>query len=308
MRPALFLILIALCPQLAAEPERWFPEALGQDGRITLSPGFSPDGNFAVLTQSECGRIERCPQRMKTIARDGSGWSKPELVARTANGRVDWPSVAPDGTTLLFSWAVPRDRHEGQSVYEDFDLYSLSLLDSDAEPIPLDEPDINRIRGGKLSTLRYFNNETAPVLTESGDLYFWTEREDGIGERDIYIATANPDGNFQRPTALPAPINTTGRDDHVWVTPDASLMLLSRRVNGRSDLFVSRRGSGGRWVEPENLGPTVNSDGDDFAARITPDGETLVFTSDRAFDDTPAGLLQVWAVPVSSVPALMKPN
>ncbi|MEL7312699.1 MAG: hypothetical protein AAFN07_14390 [Pseudomonadota bacterium] len=308
MRPTLFLILLALSSRLAAEPERWFPEALGQDGRITLSPGFSPDGKFAVLTQSECGRIERCPQRMKTIVRDASGWSAPEVVEQTANGRVDWPSVSPDGMTLLFSWAVRRDRHQGQGVYEDFDLYSLSLSDSDAKPVPFDEPDVNRIRGGKLSTLRYFNNETAPVLTESGDLYFWTEREDGVGERDIYIATANPDGGFQQPTALPAPINTAERDDHVWVTPDASLMLLSRRVNGRSDLFVSRRLGDGRWAEPENLGPIVNSDSDDFAARITPDGQTLVFTSDRAFDDTPAGLLQVWAVAVSSVPTLMKQN
>ena len=34
----------------------------------------------------------------------------------------------------------------------------------------------------------------------------------------------------------------------------------------------------------------------EFAARLTPDGSQLVFTSDRAFQTRQAGLYQVWTV------------
>ena len=304
MRRILCWMIFWIGSSACAEPERWFPDALGQDGRITLSPGFSPDGQWIVFTQSECLDIGDCPQRMKISMRSGNSWSKPLLVAQTAGGRADWPSITPDGKSFLFSWAVSRERHAGKDVDEDFDLYTLVIGDKTAQPVPLDAPDINRIRGGALRSLRYFNNETAPILTDSGRLYFWTEREDGAGERDIYSAAPDGDGGFEAPKLLPAPINTAARDDHVWVTPDESLMLLSRIVDGDSDIFFSERTEAGDWSAPVNLGPSVNSRFADFAARVSPDGESLVFTSTRPFGDQPAGQLQVWSVPIDTVPAL----
>ncbi|MEN7341284.1 MAG: hypothetical protein AAAFM81_00020 [Pseudomonadota bacterium] len=304
MRYFWFCMVMLVATSTQAEPVRWFPDALGQDGRITLSPNFSPDGRFIVFAQSECLRIGDCPQRMKTSVRMGSRWSAPRLVPQTATGRADWPSITPDGRSYLFSWAVARDRHDGKDVGEDFDLYLLKIGDQNAQPVPLDSPDINRIRGGDLRALRYFNNETAPILTESGKLYFWTEREDGVGERDIYSAAPNGSGGFEVPVPLPAPINSTARDDHVWITGDDSFMLLSRMVDGESDLFFSARDASGQWSTPISLGASVNSEYADFAARITPDSRHLIFTSTRPFDDQPAGQLQVWSIPLDEVPAL----
>lgn len=292
----------------SVEPERFAPGALGQDGRITLTPAFTPDGKTIYFAQSECTPIWECPQRLKRSRLAAGGWSTPELVRLPSDGRVDYPSITPDGRRLLFSWATQRARHAGENVFEDFDLYELELDDPDATPQPLDMADINRIRGGAIRTTRYVHNETAPSLTIDGDLYFWTERLDAVGERDIYIAPSNGRGGFQKARPLPAPINSTGRDDGMWVSADGRTMIVTyadRGGSGGADLFVSHR-TDGIWSTPTNLGPSVNSPYSDFAGRLSPDGRLLVFTSDRPVGEEAPGLLQVWQRSAAGLHGLAK--
>ena len=286
--------------EMPSTARRLAPQALRQDGRVTLSPGFSPDGQTMYFTQANCARIWQCPQRlMRSVLVDGE-WQEAQFVPLPFDGRVDWPSVSPDGQFLLFSWAITRNRHRGEDVREDFDLYLLDLTEEGAIPVPLDEPDINRIRGGEVRTLRFVNNETAPVLTTHGDLYFWSERLDGPGERDVYVARRSP-GGFAAPAPLPAPINSPQREDGSWVNVAGDLLLFStpdRGGEGGADIYCSRRIDGG-WTEPLPLGPAINSRFNDGAARLTPDGRRIVFTSDRPVSaDAEPGLYQVWEAPV----------
>lgn len=284
------------------------PEDLRQSGRITLSPAFTPDGNTIYFAQADCERIWNCPQLLMRSTRTPLGWSRPREVALPQRARVDWPSVSPDGRTLYFSWAPTRERHSGENVYEDFDLFRLDLTDTGALPQAIDDPDINRIRGGAIRKTRFVNNETAPVLTQAGDLYFWSERLDGAGLRDIYVARNNGAGGFERPEILPAPINNDGENDGSWVSADGHLMLLTttaRGSNAPANLHVSTL-EDGRWSTPRPLGASVNTRFSEFAGRITPDGKTLVFTSDRPVAGGDAGLLQVWQIAVAQVPELVE--
>jgi Tol biopolymer transport system component len=303
------LAALTLLPTLAhGQAERFYPDDLDQDGKATLSPGFSPDGTEIFFTQSSCRSVVQCPQELYRSQWKEDGWSRPQRVELTAGDRVDWPLYTPLGDALLFSWRRQRPRHRGQGVVDDFDLY-LWPLGGDAPPRPLDEADINRIRGGRIARLRFVHNESSASLTREGDLYFFTERlDEGPGERDIFVAKSNGQGGFLEAEPLPAPINSPAREDNPWVSADGNTMLLS--IDGRlgsigGDLYVSRR-TNGEWSEPRSLGPEVNSPYAEFAGRITPDGKMLVFTSTRPVREGGEQILQVWQVPVSQVPAFTR--
>ncbi|MDZ7628597.1 MAG: hypothetical protein U5J99_09390 [Parvularculaceae bacterium] len=190
---------LAAADVAAPKPVLFLPEVLEPEGRFTLTPGFTPDGETMFFAQTECLPIWECPQRLKRIDRAPAGWTKPHLVPLPQAGRVDYPSVTPDGRYLLFSWAAVRPDYPEIGIDVNFDLWRLDLTDPAAVPELLEGPDLNRIRAGRVKTLRFVNNETAPILTETGDLYFWTERLDGVGERDVYLARGDAKGGFQKP-------------------------------------------------------------------------------------------------------------
>ncbi|MDH3298844.1 MAG: hypothetical protein OEM96_11270, partial [Gemmatimonadota bacterium] len=50
---------------------------------------------------------------------------------------------------------------------------------------------------------------------------------------------------------------------------------------GENDLYVSFRLSDGSWGAPVNMGPRVNSDGNDYCGRFSLDGRFFFFTSAR---------------------------
>ncbi len=278
----------------------FYPDALEADGRFTLTPGFSPDGETMYFAQTECLPIWECPQRLKRAVRLADGWSAPERVPLPVDARVDYPSVTPDGERLLFSWMVTHPGREAPGSEENFDLWSLDLGDPTATPEPLVGPDLNRIRAGRVRTLRYVNNETQPSLTQAGDLYFWSERLDGRGDRDVYVARNDGEGGFWAPELLPAPINSPAADDGVWVSPDGDMMLITyadRGGCGGSDIFISYR-TEGRWSEPENLGCEINSPYTELAATVIPGTRQIVFPSDRPVEGTSEGTIQLWTAPL----------
>jgi dipeptidyl aminopeptidase/acylaminoacyl peptidase len=283
----------------------YLPETLAVDGRLTLTPGFSPDGSVMYFAQTECQPIWDCPQRLMRAERVDDGWAAPEPVALPQAARVDYPSVTPDGRYLLFSWAATRPDLPAVEGNDNFDLWRLDLSNPDAVPELLQGPDLNRIRSGAVRTLRFVNNETAPILTEDGDLYFWSERLDGMGERDVYRAPADDSGGFGAPQLLPEPINSTGRDDGAWISADGRTLLVTyadRGGCGGSDLFIAFRQDGG-WTEPVNLGCEINSPDDELAATLIPGTRTLVFPSTRPLEGASSGTVALWT---AELPAALK--
>ena len=155
---------------------------------------------------------------------------------------------------------------------------------------------------------------------ESADglsLYFSSNRPDGQGDYDIWVATREKTGDeWRSPENLGPLVNDSGEDFHPCISADGlELYFDSNRTEGLGsmDLYVTKRATrNDPWSAPMNLGPGVNSTTVDKDAALSADGLELYFASCR---DTgrPRLILYVtkreskdapWGVPVSLGPVV----
>lgn len=111
-------------------------------------------------------------------------------------------------------------------------------------------------------------------------LWFSRDRPGGPGGYDVWSSHKTASGWS---TAAPVSFNSRTRDfDPAFSADGRFVYFCSDRPGGSGgdDVYrvaVTSEGFG----TPENLGPTVNSAGNEFAPMLSPDGATLLFSSDR---------------------------
>jgi hypothetical protein len=120
----------------------------------------------------------------------------------------------------------------------------------------------------------------APRLVGDGQLLYFTRRGPD-GQINIF-RSRRVGGEWTRAepiTDLNSPANDIGP---VVSTDGRTLYFFSNRKGGHGgyDLYVSRREASG-WSVPQNLGDAVNSEANEFAPALSPDGLHLFFSSDR---------------------------
>lgn len=120
-------------------------------------------------------------------------------------------------------------------------------------------------------------------ISQDGDwLIFAGEFENTLGSYDLYISYATPTG-WSDPENLGRNVNSEAWDSGPTLSPDKkALFFSSTRAGGYggSDIYVTYRLPNGRWTPAENLGPTINTPGDEQAPFIHADNNTLYFCSD----------------------------
>lgn len=126
-------------------------------------------------------------------------------------------------------------------------------------------------------------NEGAQFLSADGQTLYYTSCEElgGFGSCDIYRSERQ--GESWSPAAnLGSPVNGASWDSQPSVTPDGlTLFFASNRSGGMGgkDIWYSRFLPSGRWSQPKNVGPLVNTAGDEQSPFLHPDGATLYFSS-----------------------------
>jgi outer membrane protein OmpA-like peptidoglycan-associated protein/tetratricopeptide (TPR) repeat protein len=125
-------------------------------------------------------------------------------------------------------------------------------------------------------------NEGGQMISQDGEWLVFTgcSRRDGMGSCDIYFSFLTPQG-WSEAFNPGMRINSEQWESQPCLSPDRKdLYFASRRPGGLggSDIYVSHLNNG-RWSEPQNLGPTINTAGDEQCPFIHADNQTLYFTS-----------------------------
>ena len=173
------------------------------------------------------------------------------------------PSLTVDGNKMIFNKRINGD--------EDFyESDKINGIWQKAKPI-----------AGKLNTNF---NEGAQNISQDGEWLIFTgcNYPEGLGSCDLYISYKNKNGEWSEAENMGKDINTDAWETAPSLSPDKrDLYFSSTRAGGfgGSDIWVSHRTENGRWQKPENLGPTINTSGDDGCPFIHADNQTLYFNS-----------------------------
>ncbi len=127
--------------------------------------------------------------------------------------------------------------------------------------------------------------EAQPCLSADGrKLFFCSSRVEGNGGHDIWMSEKDPVKGWLPATNLGSEINTKGNEESPYLHPDGKTLYF--RSNGHPgmgsfDLFKSTYDRNTkRWSKPENLGPPINTEGDEGALTISLDGLTGYYATD----------------------------
>ena len=106
------------------------------------------------------------------------------------------------------------------------------------------------------------------------------ERKEGYGGQDLYVLFREKDGTWSKPKNLGPDLNTYEEEFAPWLSEDGKTLYFTSGGHpgyGGWDLYRSERitQTWTKWSEPENLGPAINTAGDE--------GWYYPFKDDRAY-------------------------
>ncbi len=173
------------------------------------------------------------------------------------------PSLTVDGNKMIFNRRINSD--------EDFyESDKINGVWQKAIPVP-----------GRINTNL---NEGAENISQDGQWLIFTgcNYPEGMGSCDLYISYRNRNGDWGEAQNLGRTINTDAWESAPSLSPDKKdLYFSSTRPGGYggSDIWVSHRADNGVWQKPENMGPVINTSGDEGTPFIHADNQTLYFNS-----------------------------
>lgn len=190
---------------------------------------------------------------------------EPQNMGDSINSSVSeyFPTISLDGNHLMFTRRVG-------GMNEDF--YESDRLGNGwtkAKPL-----------GGNINSSF---NEGALNISQDGQWLIFTgcNFPNGFGSCDLFISYQTADG-WSAPENLGPNFNTEFFESAPSLSPDKrDLYFTSDRPGGYggNDIYVSHRNENGHWSPPENMGPTINTSGDESWPFIHADNSTLYFTS-----------------------------
>ena len=131
------------------------------------------------------------------------------------------------------------------------------------------------------------------------------DRYDAYGGKDFYVSFLQRNNKWTEPLNMGNDLNTAHMEYSPYLAADNETLYFSSKGfsgYGGSDVYISRRldDTWTNWTEPENLGPDINSIGDDVFFNIPPSGQFAYYSKSQEDGD---GDIYKIAMPVFYQPA-----
>ena len=253
-----------------------------------VDPGLHPQlfaPNFISTEESEFGFVFNAAGTECYFGVDVNGrneirfselidnkWTGPKVIlAHEIYGYND-PFLSNDEQRL---YCISSQTLDGEGEKKDIDIWYIEKED-DGWSAP--------INAG--TTINTEGNEYYISFTKDGTMYFASDghADDGKNpDHDIYYSKYI-DGNFQKPVALGAAINTEAYEADVFIAPDESYIIFcSTRAGGygRGDLYISFKNRDGAWTPAVNMGASINTSHYEYCPFVSKDGKYLFYTSQQ---------------------------
>jgi len=161
-------------------------------------------------------------------------------------------------------------------------------------------------------------NEGPDCFSADEQTMFFTacNRPDGLGQCDIYMVVKEGD-QWGKSQNLGPPINTKYSEANASVSNDGkTIFFVSTKPGGLGqwDIWYSTKGADGKWAEPINIGPKINTPENEVYVFIHWDGVSLYFSSDGRGGLGSADIFlsrltqQGWSNPVNLGPTINSPD
>lgn len=260
----------------AAAGYKFEPHNLGDSINTPVSeyfPTITIDGSKLIYTR----RVNNFNEDFYESDQVNGAWSKAISLPGNINTNQNEgaQNISQDGQWLIFTGCNFPEGHGSCDLY-------ISYLTADGWSTPEN-------LGDSINS-EYW--ESAPSLSpDKRDLYFSSRQPDGFGGSDLYVSHRLLNGRWSSPENLGPTINTIGDEGTPFIHADNRSLYFTSNGHpgyGGDDLFISRKGPGGSWSKPENLGYPINTIENEGSLVIAADGKTAYYASDRA--DSRGGL------------------
>jgi len=180
-----------------------------------------------------------------------------------------------DGTKMYFS---RNNYHDSKKITNSKGVMLMGIYSAD-----LVDGKWTNVKPSNLNNADYIVYH--PSLSQDGKkLYFSSDMPGGFGGTDIYVSDVNPDGSLGTPKNLGNILNTEGNESFPFIHSEEGTLYFSSDDHvgaGLLDVFAAVKDQNDNIVNVINLGEPINSEKDDFAYYLSPNGLEGYISSNR---------------------------
>lgn len=261
-------------PYLGQKPPGMIPE-LFAPGIVSTqknehSPAiFSREGD--ELFWSYYSQGEHVIMHMK---QNNGRWGIPEKFVRSNDLKDGNPFFSADWKRLIFHSGRGEKREDGSM---DIDFWYVEKENDGWSDVKM----LNNPPNSK-------KWELYGCQARSGNIYFTSKLIEKSTEFQLFVSRFNGEV-WEKAELLPVMFNSSGVNWTPYVSPDESYIIFSSDRGGKGDgyngcdLYISHKNSENEWMEPVNMGESINTDKIERFPWVSPDGKYMFFV--RGFGD-----------------------